>query len=146
MARRKLKIDPDFNFLLIGMATPLQDYRLAWNLNKTLHKGLSRVEDLVLVDAESQRQTSFSRYDFFEELTKSYFHLLRNRQGTILLLPEVKEIDFLLLIRGDYYAGRSAGMLKKLRQIESIQAVVTIPMASLRSKHNLILDTPATDI
>lgn len=146
MARRKLKIDPDFDFLLIGMATPLQDYRLAWNINKTLHKGLTRVDDLVVVDVESQRQTSFSRYDYLEELTKSYFHLLRNREGTTLLLPEVKEMDFLLLIKGEYYRSRLTGMLKKIRQIEAIQAVVHIPAAPLRSKHNLILDTPATDI
>ncbi|HNV97938.1 MAG TPA: IPExxxVDY family protein [Chitinophagales bacterium] len=146
MAKRKLKIDPDFNFLLIGVATPLQDYRLAWNINKTLHKGLMRVEDVVVVDAESQRQTSFSRYDYFEELTKSHFHLLRNRQGTFLLLNEVKEMDYLLVVKGEYYMGRSVGMLKKLRQIESVQAVVSIPLASIRSKHNLILDTPATDI
>lgn len=146
MARRKLKIDPDFTFLLIGLASPLQDYRLAWNLNRSLHKSLGRVDDLVLVEPESQRQTSFSRYDYYEELTKSYFHLIRNRQGAVLLLPEAKELDYLLLIKGEYYRTRVAGLLKKIRQIEEVQAVVQIPINTLRSRNNLILDTPATDI
>lgn len=113
MARRKLRIDPDFDFILAGMSTPLQDYRLAWWINKVLQIQLSRTMDLVVTDPESRVQTSFSRFDYHEELTRTFFHLLQNRQGSVLLLPEVKEMDFLVLIKGDYYRSRHAGIAKK---------------------------------
>lgn len=146
MARRKLKIDPDFNFILVGLSTPLQDYRLAWWLNKVLHKQLARVGDLVLTDPESRLQTSFSRFDYSEELTRSTFHLVQNRMGSVFLLPEVREMDYLFLIKGDYYRTRQAGIAKKLRDIEQMQAVVIINPDMLRNRNNLIIDTPATDI
>lgn len=146
MARRKLRIDPDFDFILAGMSTPLQDYRLAWWVNKALHIQLSRAADLVVTDQESRLQTSFSRFDFQEDLTRSFFHLLQNKQGSVLLLPEVREMDYLLLIKGEYYRSRHAGIAKKLRTIEQMLAVVIINTENLKSKNNLIIDTPNTNI
>ena len=146
MARRKLKIAPDFNFLLIDLATPLQDYRLAWWVNRTLHKDLARVDDLIITDPDSRKQTSFSRFDYREDLTRTVFHLLQNRQGSVCVLPEVREVDFLLLIKGDYYRSRLNAMARKLRSIEQMQAVAIIDPEQLRNRNNLIIDTPATDI
>ena len=141
VARRKLKIDPDFDFLLAGLATPLQDYRLAWWINKVLHKELSRVEDLVVTDAETRRQTSFARFDYPEELTRTVFHLLQNRVGSAYLMPELKEFDYLLMIKGSYYRTKQAGILKNLREIEQMQASVFINPENLRSRNHLIIET-----
>jgi hypothetical protein len=141
VARRKLKIDPDFDFLLAGLATPLQDYRLAWWVNKVLHKELSRVDDLVVTDPESRQQTSFARFDYPEELTRTVFHLLQNRQGSAYLMPELKEMDYLLMIKGSYYRTKQASILKKLRGIEQMQAAVFIIPATLRSRNHLVIET-----
>jgi len=142
MTRRKLKIDPEFDFLLIGLVTPLQDYRLAWWINKTLHKALARVEDVTINQAEGLQQTNFSRFDYPEALTHSYWHLLRNREGSAYLVPELRELDFLLLVRGEYYRPRVTSICATLRKIDAVQAVAQAEVQPLRSRNNLILEIP----
>ena len=139
MAKRKIKIDPEFDFILIGIVTPLQDYRLAWFLNNILHKSLSKEEDIVISDAAGRKQLHFSRYDYFEELTMTNFHLLHNKHNTEHLIAETKEIDFFLLIKGDYYKPRKNDILKKIRSIDEIQTAVILDAEKLRGKNNLIL-------
>jgi hypothetical protein len=140
LTRRKLKIDPEFNFILIGVATPLQDYRMAWFVNNVLYKTLAKIDDLVITDPVNKIQTAYARFDFDEELTKSKFHLLQNKNGPNWLIPELKELDYLLIIRGEYYRPRKNDILKKLRAIEQIQAVVIIEPDTLKSKNNLIFE------
>jgi hypothetical protein len=87
LARQKIKIDPEFNFILIGIATPLQDYRMAWFINNILYKQLAKIDDLVVADPVNRVQTAYGRFDFVEELTKSVFHLVQNKQGPITSFP-----------------------------------------------------------
>lgn len=140
VARRKIKIDPEFDFLLLGIVTPLQDYRLAWFINNTLFKTLAKQEDLVLTDPVNRVQRAYSRFDFYEALTKSTFHLLQNKHAVECLMPELKDIDYLLLIKGDYYRSRKAQIAKKIRSIEHIQAVVILEVETLRSKNNIVIE------
>ncbi|MEZ5014608.1 MAG: IPExxxVDY family protein [Chitinophagales bacterium] len=140
MARRKLKIDPTFDFILLGIATPLHDYRLAWFLNNQLHKTFSRSEDLVITDSAGRIQRNFARFDYDEEITKSHFTLLQNRHNTGFLVPELKEMDYLLLIRSDYYRKRVPGILKKIKAIPEVQITAKVEdVENLKSRNNLIL-------
>jgi len=140
VAKRKLKIDPEFNFILIGIATPLQDYRMAWFVNNTLHKQLAKTDDLVQIDPVNRIQTGFARFDYEEMLTMSMFHIIQNKQGPNCLIPELKELDYLLIIKGAYYLPRNQEILKKIKDIEQIQVAVIIDPESLKSKNNLIFD------
>jgi len=140
LAKRKLKIDPEFNFILIGIATPLLDYRMAWFINHVLFKQLAKTDDLTITDPQNRVQTAYGRFDYQEELTKSVFHLVQNKQGAICLIPELRELDYLLLVKGEYYRPRKNEMVKKIRAIEQIQAVVIIDVESLKSKNNLIFE------
>lgn len=140
VAKRKIKIDPEFNFILIGMATPLQDYRVAWFVNNVLHKQLAKTDDLIQIDPINKVQTGFARFFYEETLTMATFHLLQNKQNASFLIPELKELDFLLLIKGAYYQPRKREILKKIKQIEQIQAAVIIEPELLKSKNNLIFE------
>ena len=140
LARQKIKIDPEFNFILIGIATPLQDYRMAWFINNILYKQLAKIDDLVVADPVNRVQTAYGRFDFVEELTKSVFHLVQNKQGANNLVPELKELDYLLLIKGEYYRPRKNEIVKKIRRIEQILAVAIIDVTTLKSKNNLIFE------
>ncbi len=140
VAKRKIKIDPEFDFILIGIVSPLQDYRLAWFINTVMFKSLSKMEDRVITDPVNMRQMTFSRYDYTEEITKSVFHLLQNKHAAECLLPEMKNIDYLLIIKGDYYKSRVKEIAKKLRTVEQIQAVVILQTEEVKSKNNLVLE------
>lgn len=140
LARRKLKIDPEFNFILIGIATPLQDYRMAWFINNMLFKQLAKTNDLIMADPINMVQAAYGHFFYDEELTKSAFHLLQNKQGANYLIPELKELDYLLIIKGEYYIPRKNEILKKIRGIEQILAVALVEPTTLKSKNNLIFE------
>lgn len=140
MAKRKLKINPDFDFLLIGIVTALQDYRLAWFINNTLHKTLAKKEDIQFTDPLNKKQMNFARFDFDEAITRSVFHLLQNKHANECLLPEYKELDFVLLIKGDYYKTRKNDILKKLRGLENVQAALILDVELIKSKNNLLIE------
>lgn len=140
MSKTRIKIDFNFDFILIGIVTPLQDYRMAWFLNNLLHKALKKTEDHLLKDDKNRRIMSFSKYYFEEAITKSSFYLLENKHEIDCLLPEMKELDFLFLINGDYYKTRKTEILKKIRTVDEVQTAVILKPAEIKSKNNLIME------
>lgn len=140
LAKRKLKIEPEFDFILIGIVTPLQDYRLAWFINNLLHKSLAKNDDYLLNDALNKKQMTFSKFDFFEELTMSVFHLLQNKHANDCLLPEAKEVDYILIIKGDYYKTRKNQIIKKIKSLEEIQTAVIWEADKMKSRNNLVME------
>jgi len=126
--------------MVIGIVTPVQDYRMAWFLNNMLHKSLRKTDDHTLNDGLNRRQMSFSRYVFDESITKSVFYLLENKHETDCLLQEMKELDYLLIIKGDYYRNRVNDMLKKIRTMEEVQTAVLLKTDEIRSKNNLVME------
>ncbi len=136
-----MKINPDFDFLLIGIVTPLQDYRLAWFINSTLHKSLAKNTDIQIADPLNKKQMNFARFDFDEVITRSIFHLLQNKHATDCLLPEFKELDYLFIIKGDYYKSRKNEIVKKLRTLEHIQTAIIIDIEQVKSKNNLLIES-----
>ena len=140
MTKTRLKIEFDFDFTLIGIVTPLQDYRMAWFLNNIMHKALKKTEDHLLKDEKNRRVMSFSKYYFEEAITKSYFFLLENKHEIDCLLPEMKELDYLLMINGDYYKSRKTEILKKIRSLDDVQTAVILKPSEIKSKNNLIME------
>ncbi len=113
---------------------------MAWFVNNALHKQLAKTDDLVQIDPVNRIQTGFAKFDYEEMLTMSMFHIIQNKQGPTCLIPELKELDYLLIIKGAYYLPRKQEILKKIKDIEQIQAAVIIDPESLKSKNNLIFD------
>lgn len=138
MAKTKLKIDADFDFIVIGIVTPLQDYRMAWFINNLLHKALKKAADHQILDEKNRKVMSFSRFEYEEAITWSSFYLLKNKHELDCLLPETKELDYLLMITGDYYKKRKQEILKKIRSVQEVQTAVILKPAELKSKNNLI--------
>ena len=140
MARKPvIKLDADFDFLLIGIVTPMKDYRICWFLNNILHLSLARTTDLVISRPGTQKQMSFSRYIFCDELSRSEFVMMENSHEADCVLPEVKEIDYLLIIKGSYYTKKKNDIVKKIKKINEVQTALLIDVNTVKSKENLIM-------
>lgn len=83
---------------------------------------------------------SFSKYYFEEAITKSVFYLLENKHEIDCLIPEMKELDYLLLINGDYYKTRKQEIVKKIRTVDEVQTAVILKPAEIKSKNNLVME------
>ena len=48
MKKAKLLVEPTFDFELLGIVSPIRDYRMAWLVNKELELNLVKADDLEL--------------------------------------------------------------------------------------------------
>lgn len=113
---------------------------MAWFLNNILHKALKKTEDHLLNDDKNRRVMSFSKYYYEEAITKTAFYLLENKHEIDCLLPEMKELDYLLMINGDYYKSRKSEIVKKIRSLDEVQTAVILKPSEIKSKNNLIME------
>ncbi|MFT7587816.1 MAG: hypothetical protein ACI959_000020 [Limisphaerales bacterium] len=141
-SRRKttLHVDFDFDFRLIGLVSPVRDYRIAWLLNRELKIELERKEDLEIEGGKNLGRNWFSRFEWENMLDKSRFCLISNRFSGEYLIPERKSVDYFLLVYGTWYEKGLSDLLNSIKPIPDIQTTITIDPRDLRSRLNLILE------
>jgi hypothetical protein len=138
MKKKRLEIEYNYDFDLIGIISSAKGYKLAWEINNQLSARLVKQPDLI-VQFKSNAEASFSYFSFETEVNK--LKLFRNRpnesEGRFFLLPEYPHLDYVILVQGEDH-GDSNRLQELLRNIPSIELVAFIPLAPLKSKDNFI--------
>jgi len=158
MALHKLLVDDfyDTSFSLLAIHCRLEDYRIAYLLNKHLGLNLSRMpRDLDYKYFAS----SYSVYEWYDNENEIYWNLISNvckkeedslqssgslftLQNKILktynLLPEYKNVDFLIKITNEAQNFNEKMVLNKIQSIPQIITSYMIDTEKLKSKENLI--------
>jgi hypothetical protein len=156
----KLNIDEfdDTNFHLIAIHTQLDDYRLAYYINKVLAIHLSKSNNEISIK-NKKGECSFSRF-IYEDLEKDIFwDLFKNKNRivnqeennqdlfeqinakfstNIYLLPEYKKVDFFLKIDTSESILKNNETLNLVNSIDRVSTVYSIDIENLKSKNNLI--------
>ena len=166
MAKKSLSIDfeYDYDFLLLGICSPLKDFTIGYNLNKTLSTCFQRSEcDILMNFADGLEEANFAQFEYWDEQYQNQWYLLANKckilcsdqeqnQGTIFdglnqnrkktkhLIPENPNVDFYIQIHGIYNEEAKLNLIKNIKNIERIVSVHEIDIDLLRSKENLIID------
>ena len=140
-------------YSLIGIHSTLEDYKLAYLLNKNLNTRFYKAkEDLEFVIEEKKASFSIYNYENIEYdyewflITNSYRtenqtaanELLLTSETITYLIPEKKKVDFFLKICGD---SDDDFVMKTVNRIKSIDNVITaysIDKNTLKSKDFLI--------
>ena len=126
MAKKSYNIDfeYDYDFILIGICSPLKDYHMCYHLNKELGTSLYRSRIDVSMDFfEEIEKGQFSLYEYWDEQYENQWYLLSNKckilcddalqhEGTIFdgfihkekktkyLIPENSKVDFYIQVHG----------------------------------------------
>ena len=139
MKRTKLVIEYEYDFRLVGLATFLQGYKLAWSINQVLHVNLVKQPDLV-VGFKNNEEKAFSFYAY--ETLLNRLKLFKNKPsendpGKYFLIPEFPHFDFIILAAmEDHYTHLQ--LLDLIKSIPSVQFAAIIPLEGLKSKSNFI--------
>jgi len=118
----KLELTPDFDFILIGIVSFDQDYKLCWELNRELEMDFEKTEDHVLLHKKSGLSQDFSCFSFDDSKSYLSYKILKNRSENGYLLDALKNLDYLLVITGDidnFPIDRFRSELVKLQSIQS---------------------------
>lgn len=162
MATLKLLLDDafEYDFVLIAIHCTLEDYRIAFMINKYADLRLKSAKDVKYFTKEGQYNfptleyndlknyiiytlvrnkykfknvSGVLNYDLFAESDSEHFK-------TINLVPEVKNADYLLKIESDSGKVPVQTLLARLNQIPQIITAYDVNVSSLKSKQNLIFE------
>jgi hypothetical protein len=140
-------------YSLIGIHTALEDYKLAYLLNKNLNTHFSKSQKN-LEFGNAKKRASFSIYNFTskkydfewyliansfkrENQTESNELLLTSETKTY-LIPETKKVDFFIKISGEIDFEFVVDTVHKIKNIEQIITSYSIDKNTLKSKDFLI--------
>lgn len=161
MAIHKLQIDDfdEIDYNLIAIHTSLEDFRLAYFINKMLPINLSKSKNEVQINIK-EGETHFSKFSFDDQENDIYWNLIQNKNEVTLekkdnnlnlfanttlniatkvyLLPEFKKVDFFLKIDNAEENIDLEKITSLLNTIERISTVYLIDINIIKNKNNLI--------
>ena len=161
MGKHTLKIEYDYDFVLIGVSSHEKDYRICWALNKVLGIGLIKNESLEIKSKKQNTPSYFSLFsyestdEFIEysvisnlsenKILSSKEHSLFTKSGKEsqstengILIPEHKQMNYFLMIRGEMENVDVEEIIRKIKEIDIVLTAVNIDANELKSKKNLI--------
>lgn len=162
MLAHKLGLDDfaDQPFKLIAIHCSVEEYKLAFLLNKHLSLRLARVRKDIDFHFKSV-EVLFALYKFSDELHYCDFYLISNKcQGKFktkaelgslfeeeemtanisFLLPEFQKADFFLKIVDETDSVKEQLLIGKIKEISQIATAYIIDPDQIKSKENLIFD------
>jgi len=127
-------------FTLIGISCHIKDYRISYLLNKQAELNFRKMEDLVIPAAPQNKSDTFSFYSYRDEDHFNTYYLLSNRGQDSVLVRELRQTDFLLLIEGQFRKSRADSLLGAIRLIPQVLACFEIRFSTLKNFENILTD------
>lgn len=141
MKKRSLKLSYNIDFELIGIVTPLQEYKLAHHLNLYLKLELKRIEDWqVNLGAKKNSGAFFKQYFYKNDITRCAFYLLQNKSLSEVCLPEFSIIDYLLLIFGESNDNLINDFLSIIKQLPGVSSSLLLDTTKIKNIENILID------
>ena len=129
----ELDVEYDIDFLLLGLSCFEKDYRLCWLINKQLGVAFSRADDLCLLRNDVEQ--CFPRFTYSWESEDAELTLLKNRAAAGVLLPELRQVDYLLKVDAEELP---QDLVEQVRQVPRVAAVFVLEPNGLKEKEVLL--------
>ncbi len=161
MAKHILKLEDDYDFVLIGISSHEKEYRICWALNNKFNFELKKIDSLEIKGKKQETAFFFPlfKYENQEEFIE-YFVLanlsesksVEAKNNTLFkgnanemqssenefLIPEYKNMNYFFIIKGEVNADEVEETIRKIKEIDIVQTAVNIDVSQLKSKQNLI--------
>lgn len=163
MAHFKLTLDEDFEdaFELVAIHCSVEDFRMAYLLNREAHMKFERSE----TDLDFKRkneQVLFSIFEFEDAqnhikynlianksyqikyveigLENAYASLFYNKAQTHYLLPELSKIDYFIKVEHEGSVFPLKELVTAINGIKQVVTAYTVDVKNIKSKENLIFE------
>ena len=124
---------------LLGIMAPIRDYQLCWNLNNMMGMDFRINNDIEIQLSKKKRDYFFAVYEFCEPTGSLSHFVYNNRFDGEYLLPELRHLDFLWLMKGDLVTEESLLLtINSIKEINGVQLVVELTNEKIRNKEHLI--------
>jgi len=117
-------------FTLFGISCHLKDYRLSFLINKKLELEFVKMEDFM----------GYSFYFCRDEDRFNTYYLLGNRGQDTILLPGLKQTDFILLVEGPFKKNQKDKLLENIRSIQNVLTAFEIRFETIKNYEIVLTD------
>lgn len=144
MAKLKLDItDLEEEFFedtrLLGIVSPLKDYQFCWHVNNIIQFDFRINTDIEIILKKKQREYYFSVFQFSEPAGSLVHYLYNNHYDGEFLLPELRHLDYLWLMKGDVVEDSKMNyLIQSIKSISQVQMVTELASGNIKSKTNLV--------
>ena len=124
---------------LIGIVSPLSSHRFCGLVNRKLDTSFVRKpasDPLIIKDKE---EFHFHFFEYALPLNGGKYAIYKLKSGKEVLLPEVKQLDYLWLIECAGAEMEADKVLQLLREIPDIQLAQIIPADRLKNSSHLLI-------
>ncbi|MCU7693932.1 IPExxxVDY family protein [Haoranjiania flava] len=123
-----------------GIVTNFKNYKFCWYINKMLGYDFRLNTDIEIITSKKNRQYFFPVYQYNIQNSAVTHYLYDNSFDGEYLIPEFKHIDFLWLMKGEYYIDEEAcnEIIEIVRSTKEVQMISEIDVDKLSSKAHLI--------
>ncbi len=135
-----LDFEPETDFLLLGLVSYEADYRLVWEINRSLNCDFHRTEDHRVKHRKKKEVQFFSCFLYRMEDNYINLRILSNKGEQGVLIEELRNLDYLLVFSGEQPEQLYAALKADLKNLESVTSVFEIPPSTLKEAERLIFD------
>jgi hypothetical protein len=126
---------------ILGIVTTLKNYQLCYHIEKSMQIDFQTAKDLQIPLEKNKRSYSFTVYEFYQSSLVVEHFLYSNKNDGEPFLPELPHLDFIWLLKGDYYSIEQNFIIlqQQLKNINGVQLVTEVPQEKIKSRDNLQL-------
>ncbi len=105
-------------------------------LNKIHPFNFARINDYEL--EINNNKLALAQFLFVDEENHTNYYLISNKDEKLFLLPELKQYDFILVIKGAIDFFEEVHLKDTIKSIDEVQIIYPIEIEKLKSKNHLI--------
>lgn len=109
-----------------------------FKLNKQLGVNFCKIDDLELSFSTTDDPSYFSRYFYLLHESETELYIISNKGSEGFLIPEMKKVDFFLLIRNYIDEDDLKMLINGINKIQDVLVAAEVDPKKLKSKENLI--------
>ncbi len=133
-----VKYSPEYSML--GISSPLSDFKLVGNMNNVLEIGLKKIPDFSYSTDTNKIYEPYSIYYIQKESIETDYFIIANKSADGILIPEYKQFDYFFLLKCCDSKRQMTKIIHKIKDIENVQTVFSIELDKIKHVNNLFTE------
>lgn len=133
-----VKYTPEYSML--GISTPLSDYKLVGNMNNVLDISLKKIADFEYSPDINIKNEAFSIYYIKKESIETDYFIIGNKSIGSVLIPEYRQFDYFFLLKCCDSKRQMTRIINKIKEIENVQTVFQIEPDKIKNANSLFTE------
>lgn len=139
MAEKRIKNELDSDYILVGIASSVKEYRLCHFLNLLLGCDFRKLDDLIFESKDRGPNIQFSVFKAGEEEEdRNQFVVFTNKYLGQHLLAEVSNFDYILQIRGKYSDEELQVLIDGIKLFPQTVMTAEVPLKKIKTRERLV--------